>query len=78
MPKNKPVFKSAQDVADHYGITAKRVRALHRAAVKASGGKIGTDTPGRGKRYALDTFASMAETVEASQASKPEADAPQA
>jgi hypothetical protein len=71
----RPSFNSAQDVADHYGISAKKVRALHRKAVRASGGTIGKDTPGRGKRYAKDTFAQMAENVEAALSTASEADA---
>lgn len=70
-----PQFKSAQDVADHYGISAKKARALHRKAVRAAGGTIGKDTPGRGKRYAADTFAVMAQNVEAGLASRESDDA---
>lgn len=38
-------------------VTAKQVRAQMRKAVRAEGGVIGKDTPGRGKRYALDARA---------------------
>jgi hypothetical protein len=80
----RPVFTSAQDVADFYTaqgeqMTAKKVRAIHRRAIKASGGTIGKDTPGKGKRYGKDVFAIMAESVEATlKSDDAEQDAPSA
>lgn len=46
-----------QDVADRTGLAPKRVRALHRSYVRSNHGTIGTDTPGKGKRYVMDAKA---------------------
>ncbi len=45
--------------AEMLGTDPKTLRRFIRAGVRNVGGTVGTDTPGRGKRYALD-----AETVE--------------
>lgn len=45
------------------GISAKKLRAVHRKNVRANGGVIGKDTPGRGRTYSQKTFAPIAESV---------------
>lgn len=72
------------EMADTLGISAKKARALHRKNVRANGGVIGKDTPGKGKRYALDAraFAAIKADVEralsASEASDAADEAPDA
>lgn len=57
------------------GVSAKRLRALHRKNVRANGGKVGVDTPGRGKTYSPKTFAPIAESVLATLATMKDDDA---
>lgn len=57
--------KSINDLAAELGISAKTVRKHYRAFVRANGGTIGQDTPGRGKRYSLNAgeYAKMRKIV---------------
>lgn len=45
---------SAKDVALVLDVDAKTFRRFVRSYVKSNGGSVGTDTPGRGGRYAFD------------------------
>jgi hypothetical protein len=54
---------SFAELAALTGESAKKLRAIHRRNVRANGGKIGVDTPGRGKTYNSKTFAPIAQSV---------------
>lgn len=45
---------SAKEVAEELGTTAKRFRSFLRSEVKAAGGIVGEDTPGKGGRYSFE------------------------
>lgn len=42
------------EMAEKLGTTPKTLRRFLRADVKASGGEVGVDTPGKGKRYTFE------------------------
>jgi hypothetical protein len=45
---------TASEVADAIGVTPKAFRSFWRAMVRKSGGAVGADTPGSGKRYVFN------------------------
>jgi hypothetical protein len=57
--------RSINDLAADLNMTPKNVRKHWRAYVRANGGTIGQDTPGKGKRYDLDarTYAAFKKQV---------------
>jgi hypothetical protein len=54
---------SFAELSERLGVSAKKLRAIHRKNVRANGGVIGKDTPGRGKTYSRNDFAKIAESV---------------
>lgn len=61
--RKKIMAKSFAELAAETGVSAKKLRALHRKHIRANGGVIGKDTPGRGKTYAQKDFAKIAANV---------------
>lgn len=49
-----PATLSAKEVASKFETTAKTLRKFLRTEVKAAGGAIGVDSPGKGGRWAID------------------------
>ena len=45
---------TTKDLAEDFGVSTKTLRRFLRSQVVASGGTVGEDTPGKGKRYSFE------------------------